>query len=119
MKTLLLAGALALGLITNADARSHISHSHVTHSRSYDESGLVTHNHYTNVSGHDVHSPSKTLNGRAPSGAIRAPAPTTAGSRRSCSRKGGPYSPYRLPSPSSARSTRTAPAFRAPRRTPP
>jgi hypothetical protein len=69
MKTLLLAGALALGLITNADARSHISHSHVTHSRSYDESGLVTHNHYTNVSGHDVHSPSKTLNGRAPSGA--------------------------------------------------
>ena len=32
------------------------------------EANLVSHDHYTNVSGHWVHSPSKTRDGRAPSG---------------------------------------------------
>jgi hypothetical protein len=33
------------------------------------EATLLSHHHYVNVSGHQVHSPSRTLSGRAPAGA--------------------------------------------------
>lgn len=73
MKIILLAAALTLGLFGAADARgSHgFSHSYSSHShsRSYGEGDLQTHNHYTNVSGHRVHSPSRTISGGRPRGA--------------------------------------------------
>jgi len=59
MKALLLAGALALAFAPAAAAHSH-------HSSEYD---LVSHNHYTNVSGHRVHGPSATFSGHRPPGA--------------------------------------------------
>lgn len=52
--------AVALGSPA-AQARGHGGHSH-----SVRESSLTTHRHYRNVGGHIVHSPSRTLNGRAP-----------------------------------------------------
>lgn len=41
-----------------------------THTRAKsDEAQLLPHRHYTNADGNDVHSPTKSLNGQAPSGA--------------------------------------------------
>ena len=69
MKTLLVA-VLALGVASTAEARSHGYSHHYSHARSYvSERGLETHNHYINVSGHTVHSPSRTLSGTRPAGA--------------------------------------------------
>lgn len=50
----------ALGAPT-AQARDHHGHS-----RSVREASLTSHGHYRNVSGHTVHSPSRTVTGRAP-----------------------------------------------------
>ena len=73
MLKVLLAVAVAVSFGTMAQARSHGgSHYHPSFSRSYghvSESGLVTHNHYRNVSGHYVHGPSRTVSGRRPAGA--------------------------------------------------
>lgn len=68
---LLVVAALALGMVSTADARSHSYgyHARSYHARSYGEQDLATHNHYTNVSGHVVHSPSRTLSGGRPAGA--------------------------------------------------
>lgn len=68
MKSLLLAAALALGLFSTADARWY-SHSYSHHRSAYDERDLMRHDRYTNVSGHSVHSPSRSYSGRMPSGA--------------------------------------------------
>lgn len=71
MKSLLVM-ALALSVTTAALARSHSytyhSHSHRT-AYSYGERDLATNNHYVNVSGHYVHSPSQTFSGARPAGA--------------------------------------------------
>lgn len=71
MKSLLIAGATALALFSVAEARSYSSHSsHSSSSHSSYRSGerdYVTHSHYRNVSGHSVHSPTRTWSGRAPS----------------------------------------------------
>ena len=74
MKSLLLAAAAALSVVGAADARSSGGYSH--HSSSYHrtsgyarESDLTTHSHYTNISGHYVHSPSRMRNGSRPPGA--------------------------------------------------
>lgn len=68
MKSILLGAAVLLAFFGAAEARSYGS-SHSSsgyHSRSSGERDYVSHGHYTNVSGHRVHSPTRTLSGRAP-----------------------------------------------------
>ena len=60
---------LALGLATHAGAESYSYRNHSHHIRSYREADLETHNHYLNVSGDVVHSPSRTISGLRPAGA--------------------------------------------------
>lgn len=68
MRASLFAAALIAGAVAtstgSAEARSHSYRHHYV----IGEADLVSHRHYTNASGHWVHSPSKTLNGRAPVG---------------------------------------------------
>lgn len=64
MKLVLLAVLAAMSLAGAVDARSY---SHSSHSyRSSGERDYVSHRHYMNVSGHVVHSPTRTFSGRAP-----------------------------------------------------
>ena len=67
----LVAIALALALAAEgAEARSDPYGASPNHHRFYvGESDLIRHRSYTNVSGHRVRSPSRTLSGLAPAGA--------------------------------------------------
>ena len=67
----LFAIALALTLVAAgvAEAREYHGYRHYLPADRVTESGLVSHRHYKNVSGHTVHSPSATYSGRAPAGA--------------------------------------------------
>lgn len=89
MKLILIAASAALLVVGGADARSHghasshhsYSHHSYSHRSGHHSSGwhhrsgavhegeLTTSNHYTNVSGHNVHGPSRTRSGARPSGA--------------------------------------------------
>ena len=62
--------AAALAIAQSAQARGHsYSYPSRSHVGTYSESSLLTHRHYINSSGRWVHSPTRTLSGRAPAGA--------------------------------------------------
>ena len=73
MLKLVLAAVIAVAPFAVAEARSHRAYSHHSgYSRSYghvSERSLTSHNHYTNISGHYVHGPSRMIGGGRPAGA--------------------------------------------------
>ena len=68
---LILGVALASAMFVGAGAEARDSTGYIHHARSYQggETDLIRHSGYKNSYGHEVHSPSRTFSGLAPSGA--------------------------------------------------